>query len=52
METPNKTIEIKVEDGHLIIRVDANKDGEAVLEVRVNILEVPDEILSLLKKDK
>ena len=50
MSNDIKVVTLKIEDQQLIIRVDANKDGEAVLEVRVNILEVPDEVISLLKK--
>lgn len=52
MSSDNKIVSLKIDDGQLVIRVDANKDGEAVVEVKVNILEVPDEIIDLLKKDK
>ena len=52
MSTDKKVVSLKVEDGMLLINVDANKDGEAVIQIKVNILEVPDEVLSLLKKDK
>jgi hypothetical protein len=45
-----KMIEFVIEDGKLIIGVDPNKDGQKVLEVTVDLAEVPDEILSVIQK--
>jgi len=46
----NKVVDFKIEDGNLIIKVDPNKDGENLIEIKVNMLEVPDEIISAIKK--
>jgi hypothetical protein len=51
MSSDGKIVSLSVDEGYLVIKVDANKDGEAVLVVKVNLLEVPDEIMSALKKD-
>ncbi len=45
-------VEFKIEGGNLIINVDPNKDGENVVELKVNLAEVPDEVLSALQKSK
>ena len=47
----NKVVEFKIEDGKMIIKVDPNKDGEAVISISVNIAEIPDEVVSAFKKD-
>lgn len=44
-------IEFKVEGGFLIVNVDPNKDGQNVIELKVDLAEVPDEVLSAIKKD-
>lgn len=44
-------IDFKVDDGKLVIGVDPNEDGEAVVEVVVHITEIPDEVMDLLNKD-
>ena len=46
----DKALEFKIEAGMLIILVDPNKDGQNVLEVKIDLAEVPDEVLSALKK--
>lgn len=50
MQDNNKTVSLEVIDGFLVIKVDPNKDGQAVMEVKLNILEVPDEIMQLMSK--
>ena len=52
MTDENKILSMELKDGKLVISVDSNKDGEPVLSVSVDILEVPDELMKLLKKDK
>lgn len=47
----NKMVDFKIEDGKFIISLDANKDGEPVLFLSLDLKEVPDEIVSLFKKD-
>lgn len=46
----NKKVEFKVEDSKLIIAIDMNQDGEAVVKIEVDLKEIPDEIFSALKK--
>ena len=45
-----KVVDFKVEDGKLKILVDTNKDGEPVISLVVDIVEIPDEVVSALKK--
>ena len=45
-----KATEMKLEDGHLVILVDPNKNGKPVLKVILDIAEVPSEIAELFKK--
>ena len=47
----NKAVTFKIEGGKFIINVDPNKDGEAVIEIKIDMIEVPDEVVSLFKKD-
>lgn len=47
----DKAFEFKVEGGFLIILADPNKDGQNVMELKIDLAEVPDEIMSVLKKD-
>jgi hypothetical protein len=46
----NKAFELKWEGDYLLLKVDPNKDGEPLLEQKIHIKEVPDEVLSLFKK--
>jgi hypothetical protein len=46
----NKVVDFKVEGGKVIITVDPNKDGQAVLVVAVDIAEIPDEVIDMFKK--
>lgn len=48
----NKSVSFKVEDGKLVVQVDPNKDGQALLTVHLDIAEVPDEVIELFKKKK
>ena len=45
-----KALSFEVIDGSLVIKVDPNKDGQAVVELKVNLTEVPDEVVALFKK--
>jgi len=45
-------VEFRIDGGMLIIEVDPNKDGQNVLVVNVDLAEIPDEVLSVLKKDE
>jgi hypothetical protein len=49
MSSDGKKVQLKIEDGKLIITVDTNKDGEAVLKLECDLQEVVDES-GLLKK--
>jgi len=46
-----KALTFEIVDGKFLIKVDPNKDGENVVEIKIDMLEVPDEVLSLFKKD-
>ena len=50
METPDKKVMMAIEDGQLKILVDANKDGQAVISISVDLTEVADELIDLIKK--
>ena len=43
-----KTIEIAITSDELIVSLDPNKDGEALLKLVLSLKEAPDELLSLL----
>jgi len=47
-----KALEVKFEGEYLVISVDPNKDGEKVVELKVALKEVPDEVLGALKKSE
>lgn len=47
-----KAVTLEIKDGQLLIVVDANKDGEAVLTVAVSLTEVADEVIELIKGKK
>lgn len=49
METEKKVVSMEIKDGSLIITVDANKDGQAVLSVTVDLAEVADEVINAIK---
>jgi len=46
----NKVVSFSIEDGKLCINVDPNKDGQNVLEVKVDLAEAMDEISALFAK--
>lgn len=47
-----KALEIKLEGEYLMISVDPNKDGEKLMEIKMHLKEVPDEVLSIFKKEE
>lgn len=49
MSNDGKKVTLKIEDGQLVIMVDTNLDGEAVLKIVCDLQEVVDES-GLLKK--
>lgn len=48
----DKAFDFTIEGGFLIIVADPNKDGQNVLELKIDLTEIPDEVLSALKKDQ
>lgn len=46
-----KVVEFKIEGEFLLLSIDPNKDGEKLLELKIMLKEVPDEVLSAFKKD-
>jgi len=46
----DKAFDFKIEGGFLIITADPNKDGQNVLELKIDLTEVPDEVMSALSK--
>lgn len=49
MSNDGKKVQLKIEDGQLVIIVDTNQDGEAVVKIICDLQEVVDES-GLLKK--
>jgi hypothetical protein len=45
-----KALEFKIDGGKLVISLDTNKDGEPVCTFAVDLAEVPDEVLAVIKK--
>lgn len=43
-------IDFEVVDGKIVISFDPNKDGQPVIEIIIAIAEIPDEIMSVIKK--
>ena len=39
-------------DGMLLVKLDLNQDGQSFLELKVNIMEIPDEVFSLISAKK
>jgi hypothetical protein len=52
MSDSNKAVSLEVADNKLVIKVDPNKDGEAVMLVSLDLAEVPDEVLDIISKAK
>ncbi len=48
----NKVLEMKIVDGKFLISVDPNKNGVPVIQVSVDLAEVPAEVVALFKKDE
>lgn len=47
MSKESNKVDYLVEDGWLILRADPNQDGEVVIEVKVSLKELPDEVIDL-----
>jgi len=48
----NKAVEMKFEGTKLIVNVDPNKDGGPVIVVMVDLMEIPDEVMSVISAAK
>jgi hypothetical protein len=48
----NKKVSFEFVDGVLIVKVDLNGDGQPVIELKVSLAEIPDEIIDILKAKK
>jgi hypothetical protein len=46
----NKAVSFKLEGGKFVIAVDLNKDGQPMIQIAVDLAEVPDEVLAIFKK--
>ena len=47
-----KAIDFKFEGTKLVLTVDPNKDGGPVLSLIVDLMEIPDEVMSLINSGK
>jgi hypothetical protein len=45
-----KALDFKIDGGKFILSFDPNKDGQPVLSLSVDLVEVPDEVISLISK--
>lgn len=45
-----KVVDFKIEDGFLVLTVDPNKNGIVLLTLKLNLAEVPAEVLALFSK--
>lgn len=52
MSDDNKKVSLVIDEGKLKILVDANKDGEAVISIAVDLMEVADEVKDLILSKK
>lgn len=48
--TDGKVVEFGVEGTKFIVKVDPNADGDALLKLELDILEIPDELVSIFNK--
>jgi hypothetical protein len=48
----NKKVSFEFVEGVLIVKVDLNGDGQPVIELKVSLAEIPDEIIDILKAKK
>ncbi len=48
----NKAVEMKFEGTKLIVNIDPNKDGGPVIVVMVDLMEIPDEVMSAIAAAK
>jgi hypothetical protein len=45
-----KSVEFVFDGSTLIIKVDPNKDGQAVMTINIDMSEIPDEVMSAMMK--
>lgn len=48
----SKAVDFKFEGSKLVVVVDPNQDGQAVVKVEVELAEIPDEVLSAIQEKK
>lgn len=49
MSSEDKKVTLELKDGKLLIQADLNKDGEAIVTIAVDLSEVADEVIDLIK---
>ena len=48
----NKKVSFEFVEGVLIVKVDLNGDGQPIVELKIALAEIPDEVLDLVKAKK
>lgn len=48
----NKAVNFRFDGSKLLIDVDPNRDGGPVVKLEIDLMEIPDEIMSLITKKK
>lgn len=48
----SEAVKINFEGSKLLVIVDPNKDGQAVVKLEVELAEIPDEVLSAIQAKK
>lgn len=45
-------VAVKWEDGKVVVKVDMNEDGEPILELKLDVKELPEEAIAAWKEAK
>lgn len=48
MTEEKKVYSLKFTDGKLLIELDPNRDGQPVMKLEVDVMEIPDEVISAI----
>jgi hypothetical protein len=51
-EMENQAVKFEFEGSKLLIAVDPNRDGGPVVKVEIDLMEIPDEVMSLISAKK
>jgi hypothetical protein len=51
-ETGNQAVKFEFVGSKLLIAVDPNRDGGPVLKLEIDLMEIPDEVMSLISAKK